>query len=169
MGEWWGPTPLRATAKIRQIFTLDDWWNLSLSLGANPGCFFFFFPLSPSAPTYTVCGGFSFGTCKPVVMCTFHSDSDSFKQRLKNHPLLHGRCTNAHRVLCLACMGNFKGWRWFVSVWMWMCVSWHHWASDKSGEGKKRSMWRVDIKYPFLFFFLIKSFKYHSSKTRGIF
>ena len=43
MGEWWGPTPLRATAKIRQIFTLDDWWNLSLSLGANPGCVFFFF------------------------------------------------------------------------------------------------------------------------------
>lgn len=116
MGEWWGPTLLRATAKIRQIFTLDDWWNLSLSLGANPGWGFF----SHYPPTYTVCGGFSFGTCKPVVMCTFHSDSDSFKQRLKNHPLLHGLCTNAHHVVCLVCMGNFRGWRWFVLVWM--CV-----------------------------------------------
>lgn len=42
-------------------------------------------------------------------MCTFHCNSDSFKQRLKNHPLLHALCTNAHRILWLACMGNFRG------------------------------------------------------------
>lgn len=47
-------------------------------------------------------------TCKPVVMCTFHSDSDSFKQRLKNHPLLHGLCTNAHRALSRLCMCNLN-------------------------------------------------------------
>ncbi len=52
-------------------------------------------------------------------MCTFHSDSDSFKQRLKNHPLLHGLCTNAHRVLCLVCAGNFYGVQviWCECVW----------------------------------------------------
>lgn len=38
-------------------------------------------------------------------MCTFHSGSDSFKQRLKNHPLLHALCTNAHRLLRPPCMG----------------------------------------------------------------
>lgn len=59
--------------------------------GCQSGLRFLFFfllllllsPSLPGASTYTVCGGFSFGTCKPVVMCTFHSDSDSFKQRLK--------------------------------------------------------------------------------------
>lgn len=144
MGEWWGPTPLWATAKIRQIFTLDDWWNLSLSPGANPRCIFTPSPafpspllsLSPAAHTHAVCGGFSFGTCKPVVMCTFHSDSDSFKQRLKkkNHPLLHALCTNAHRVHWPVCMGNFRRCQWFLLGWM--CVTslseWWIWKGKKT-------------------------------------
>lgn len=110
MGEWWGPTPLRATAKIRQIFTLDDWWNLSLSLGANPGCVFFFFFFSfffslrlfpaPPPTLFVVvshlepANQLSCVLSTPIVIAL-----SSASKKKKNHPLLHGLCTNAHRSL----------------------------------------------------------------------
>lgn len=50
-----------------------------MSVCTNPGW------LSP------VHGGFSFGTGKPVVMCIFHSDSDSFQQWLTITPRLIAR------------------------------------------------------------------------------
>lgn len=143
MGEWWGPTPLWATAKIRQIFTLDDWWNLSLSPGANPRCIFtpspaFPSPLSLLPPTPTLfvvvshlepANQLSCVLSTPIVIAL-----SSASKKKKNHPLLHALCTNAHRVHRPVCMGNFRRCQWFVLGWM--CVTslseWWIWKGEKN-------------------------------------
>lgn len=67
---------------------------------------------APSLPTAR-CDGFSFGTCKPVVMCTFHSDSDSFKRRLKNSPSASCSLHKCLRRSVWRAWGNFSMFRWW--------------------------------------------------------